>query len=162
MLSYTYRLDRSRIVTSPAGISDVRENGDACAITGNDAYCVPTNAARTTSSCTLVIRSMIGASLYRASTVVNVSVADPTTWLTYATTTSCSSFNNRVILGSSATAFVFRTDAATDSTRQQPRSKTNSKSNTDIRSANANGSDNTTVFPDAAFVTFSSGISRCA
>jgi hypothetical protein len=72
VLSYTYRLDRSRIVTSPAGISDVRENGDACDNTGNDAYSVPTNAALTTSSWTFVIRSMIGASLYRASTVVSV------------------------------------------------------------------------------------------
>ncbi|MGH1553911.1 hypothetical protein ACRAWF_23940 [Streptomyces sp. L7] len=78
---------------------------------------------------------MIGASLYRASTVVSVAVAVPTTWLTYSTTSACSSFSNRVIFGSSATVFASRSEAATDSTVQRPFSKTNSKSNTLNRSA---------------------------
>ncbi len=162
VLSYTYRLDRSRIVTSPAGISDVRENGDACDSTGSEAYSVSASAARTTSSCTLLIRSMIGASLYRASTVVSVSVADPTTWLTYSTTRAWSSPSSRVIRGSSATVAASRSDARTDSTRQRPRSRTSSKSNSDSRSAKHSGSDSTTSRPVSSLVTRSSAISSCA
>ena len=76
----------SRIVTSPAGISAVREKHDACDSTGSAAYSVPASAAFTVSACTWLIRSMIGASLYGASTVVIASVDVPITWLTYATT----------------------------------------------------------------------------
>ena len=105
---------------------------------------------------------MIGASLYRASTVVSVCVAVPTTWLTYSTTFACSSDNNLVIFGSSATVLELSTFDETDSTLQRPFSKTSSMSNSDSRSAYANGSDNTTVLPVFALVTLNSGISTCA
>ncbi len=67
-----------------------------------------------------------------------------------------------MIFGSSATVLESRTVAFTDSTFQQPFSRTSSKSNNDSRCAKHNGSDSTTVRPVFSFVTSNSAISVCA
>ncbi|KZX19730.1 hypothetical protein ACH61_03175 [Rathayibacter tanaceti] len=52
----------SRIVTCPCGNTAVRENGDACEMTGRSAHSVPSRALSTVSAWTVLMKSMIGVS----------------------------------------------------------------------------------------------------
>lgn len=140
----------------------MREKQEACESTGRAAYAPPARAAFTVSAWTTLIRSMIGSSFHGASAVVMTAVEVPMTWLTYATTFSCSSARSPVIFGSSATVFELRTCAATFSTTQRPFSHTRSKSKRVRRWPHLSGSDRTTSLPVSLFFTRYSAISVCA